>query len=141
MIRSTRAIPALVHGAVWTWLEQLLQLGEIITCIACLTTQLVLIQRCALIEIGGLSLALRGPDGSAQKALHYMRLEVKRHQRMMVRGIQFLAMTIVLLLLKDLPLPLSVIPAIIATGPPRPRPAPILSAQGGHRFATGSSAE
>ena len=102
--------------SVWTWLEQLLQLGEIITCVACLTTQLVLIQRCALIEIGGLSLALRGPDGSAQKALHYMRLEVKRHQRMMVRGIQFLAMTIVLLLLKDLPLPLSVIPAIIATG-------------------------
>ena len=55
--------------SVWTWIEQSLQLAELVACVACLTTQLVLIQRCALIEIGGLSLALRGPDGSAQKAM------------------------------------------------------------------------
>lgn len=100
--------------SVWTWIEQLLTLAEVCFCVGCLTTQLVLIQRCALVEIGGLSLALRGPDGSAQKALHHMRLEVRRSQRLMIRGVQFLAVTIVLLIIKDLPLPIAVLPCLIA---------------------------
>ena len=98
----------------WTWLEQIATLVEVSFCVACLTTQIVLIQKCALVEIGGLSLALRGPDGSAQKALHHMRLEVRRAQRMMNRGVEFLAVTIVILLVKDLPLPIAVVPAFIA---------------------------
>ena len=92
---------------------QLLTVLEVTTCTACLTTQLILVQRCALIEIGGLSLALRGPDGSAQKALHHMRLEVRRCQKMMIRGVQFLALTILVLLLKDLPLPVAIVPFVV----------------------------
>jgi hypothetical protein len=98
----------------WTWLEQIAHVLELLAVVACLTTQLGLIQRCALVEIGGLKLALRGPDGSAQKALHHMRKEVKRAQRMMIRGVQFLAVTIMLMLLKDLPLPLGTLPFVVA---------------------------
>ena len=104
---------------VWTWptwLRVLLVVLCVLSTVACVLTQLLLVQNAILVEVNGLGLALRGPDGSAQRALMHMRREIRRTQRDMHRGFSLLGISIVLFLLHEFALVISIPSTLTAMG-------------------------
>ena len=80
-----------IEGWSWlTWVEQLLQLCFIISTAACMFLQLWAVQACTVSTVMGQGLALRGPDGSMDKAVRHLARQSRATYAMFSLGIMLI---------------------------------------------------
>lgn len=80
-----------VAGWSWlTWTKQILQLCFIVSTAACMFLQLWAVQACTVSTVMGQGLALRGPDGSMDKAVRHMARQSRATYAMFSLGIMLI---------------------------------------------------
>lgn len=105
-----------IAGWSWlTWTKQILQLCFIVSTAACMFLQLWAVQACTVSTVMGQGLALRGPDGSMDKAVRHMARQSRATYAMFSLGIMLIKASTIIFIVNSFSVFVSVPTAILCT--------------------------